>query len=727
MAYKIKLNADNTTFKLSRVNNRIVLKQVGRRGIPGADGADGAPGTDGAPGVGVPSGGSSGQILAKNSNTNFDTAWIDQDTDIHSYDLTVPNIPFLANLTIEQIAQVIGTTGIPNGTTVMFLDRTDPEEFVYRYDSSNPSDPQLVALPDPRVIENVGDLVVGGRDFDGRAYLYVVAPDVGGTATILSPIGGLPLLDEPRDRLNILLGLENRAKYALLGNGEDYDGYGGFSMPNNGNLPASGVDIYNELVPIFGYTDEASGVDQQNYQEIFTIVDEEAWGGDLIETAIVWDGRNPVPFFEVTAADSATENPSQGYGEYPSVTYNLNQYNGEPFMLQRVRYTYEAATGELILWRPAGAEDVPDGNAFGIDWVKVQTTPHQNPGSHPIADIDPAQKLLIGKGWGRYFVSRVTVNGFDGTPYCDFDPVNNTVDQNTVYDPVADDNWTNDDSQGVARIIDTKDFVETWLTYSGGGSVSPEWGDILGTLSNQTDLQNALNAKLNLTGGTLSGALVVVANDNQFTIQRPTDSNRSIINFTTNGANAWRIGKYINSGGDEGFYIHKSGGGDPFIIDWATELVRIKNLLITQGLDLDGNIISNVSDPATDQDAATKKYVDDNAGGAVDSVNSQTGTVVLDQDDISDGTTYKQYSATEKTKLGHISVTQAVNLDTMESDIATNTTNIALKANAANAKGFVNHGSTAGTARPTGYASIEWYGSVEPTNMANGDTWIKVP
>ena len=106
------------------------------------------------------------------------------------------------------------------------------------------------------------------------------------------------------------------------------------------------------------------------------------------------------------------------------------------------------------------------------------------------------------------------------------------------------------------------------------------------------------------------------------------------------------------------------------------------------------------------------------AGGAVDSVNGQTGVVVLDQDDIGDGTTYKQYSDTEKTKLAgieagadvtdatnvasagafmksvddtdditvgstnkfatsaektklsHITVTQAVDLDTMESDIA---------------------------------------------------------
>ncbi len=43
---------------------------------------------------------------------------------------------------------------------------------------------------------------------------------------------------------------------------------------------------------------------------------------------------------------------------------------------------------------------------------------------------------------------------------------------------------------------------------------------------------------------------------------------------------------------------------------------------------------------------------------------------------------------------------------------------------AINAKGYVNHGATAGTARPSGYASIEWIGTVEPTNAINGDTWV---
>ena len=57
----------------------------------------------------------------------------------------------------------------------------------------------------------------------------------------------------------------------------------------------------------------------------------------------------------------------------------------------------------------------------------------------------------------------------------------------------------------------------------------------------------------------------------------------------------------------------------------------------------------------------------------VDSVNGQTGAVVLDADDISDAaTTNKFTTAANLTKLGNISVTQAVDLDTMESDIATN-------------------------------------------------------
>lgn len=38
--------------------------------------------------------------------------------------------------------------------------------------------------------------------------------------------------------------------------------------------------------------------------------------------------------------------------------------------------------------------------------------------------------------------------------------------------------------------------------------------------------------------------------------------------------------------------------------------------------------------------------------------------------------------------------------------------------------GYVAHGATASAARPAGYVTVQWVGSVEPANAVNGDTWI---
>lgn len=66
--------------------------------------------------------------------------------------------------------------------------------------------------------------------------------------------------------------------------------------------------------------------------------------------------------------------------------------------------------------------------------------------------------------------------------------------------------------------------------------------------------------------------------------------------------------------------------------------------------------------------------------GAVDSVNTQTGAVVLDQDDVGDGTTYKQYSDTEKTKLAGIETGAQVNTVTPSNTVTlTNKTTTGLK------------------------------------------------
>ena len=68
---------------------------TGPQGPAGPAGKDGANGQNGAPGVGVPTGGSSGQILAKNSGTDYDTKWIDAPTQSSSEDNEI--ISYTAN------------------------------------------------------------------------------------------------------------------------------------------------------------------------------------------------------------------------------------------------------------------------------------------------------------------------------------------------------------------------------------------------------------------------------------------------------------------------------------------------------------------------------------------------------------------------------------------------------------------------------------------------------
>lgn len=141
--------------------------------------------------------------------------------------------------------------------------------------------------------------------------------------------------------------------------------------------------------------------------------------------------------------------------------------------------------------------------------------------------------------------------------------------------------------------------------------------------------------------------------------------------------------------------------------------------------------------------------------GAVDSVNGATGAVVLDADDIDDtSTTNKFATAAELSKLAGIEagatadqsaaeiLSALLTVDGTGSELDADTLDgneaadfaaaehdhasdyVALTTLSTSGKGVVEHGATAGTARPSGFASIEWIGSVEPTNAVDGDTWI---
>jgi hypothetical protein len=65
MAYLVKINQVNRRFTIKRIERKIVIKRSGQRGLPGANG------------VGVPTGGTTGQILTKISDTDYATDWED--------------------------------------------------------------------------------------------------------------------------------------------------------------------------------------------------------------------------------------------------------------------------------------------------------------------------------------------------------------------------------------------------------------------------------------------------------------------------------------------------------------------------------------------------------------------------------------------------------------------------------------------------------------------------
>ena len=114
-----------------------------------------------------------------------------------------------------------------------------------------------------------------------------------------------------------------------------------------------------------------------------------------------------------------------------------------------------------------------------------------------------------------------------------------------------------------------------------------------------------------------------------------------------------------------------------------------ENITITKFVDESDGIAGNDNDTTIPTSAAVKNFVDSNA---VTSVNTQTGSVVLNTDNINEGssnlyytegrvsanssvaanTAKNTYPSADATKVGHITVTQAVDLDTLESNVATN-------------------------------------------------------
>jgi len=106
--YTIKVNNKNKTFSIKRSNRVIKVQRVGKRGIKGDTGE------------GVPVGGTTGQVLAKNSNTDFDTKWVDNEGGLQSIvagtnitvDNTDPKNPIINSQGGGDVETVNGQSGV---------------------------------------------------------------------------------------------------------------------------------------------------------------------------------------------------------------------------------------------------------------------------------------------------------------------------------------------------------------------------------------------------------------------------------------------------------------------------------------------------------------------------------------------------------------------------------------------------------------------------------------
>ena len=173
------------------------------------------------------------------------------------------------------------------------------------------------------------------------------------------------------------------------------------------------------------------------------------------------------------------------------------------------------------------------------------------------------------------------------------------------------------------------------------------WGSITGTLSNQTDLQNALNAKLNLTGGTMTGALSM-GGSKITNLANPTATgdaarkayvdtrvlktgdtmtgdltvpaliatgvfaNAGIFANATIGSfgdNAW-FG-YNNGGGTTWLNMTGSNTGVTSLLGLGVERLTLNDKIVASAqLDMTSNKIINLPNPTASNDATRKSYVD---------------------------------------------------------------------------------------------------------------------
>lgn len=173
-------------------------------GLVGATGSAGANGADGTDGEGVPVGGTTGQVLAKSSNTDYDTEWVAQtgggsstldgltDVDVSAPGsgdfLQYDGVEWIAhNLVADDVDGLfvgtwVGNTPYNTGDIVAVSDDSNNDQadaFNEHYSVYRAKQDLLFGSPDPRTFPEVWDFVSGyQRTSTNFTYVGTKDPDV---------------------------------------------------------------------------------------------------------------------------------------------------------------------------------------------------------------------------------------------------------------------------------------------------------------------------------------------------------------------------------------------------------------------------------------------------------------------------------------------------------------------------------------------------------------------